>query len=160
MKRTIFMATLALTPALLHAQATMPAQTSSPAVLSARIAPVADFKAAAGKSAAAAPAATPSTVRISTGVVAPKLLNPIVLATAAENRNRVSAANLTVVVSLTVDETGKPQDVALSQSASPEVDRQVLAAISQARFKPGTLDGQPFALPLRLRVVVERGTEY
>ncbi len=158
MKRSIFVATLALTPALLHAQATTPAQTSSPAVLSARIAPVADIKAAASKNAAAA--STPSTVRVSTGVVAPKLLNPIVLTGGAESRNRISAADRTVVVTLTVDETGTPQQVAVSESADPSLDKQVIAAISQARFKPGTLDGQPFALPVRLRVVVERGTEY
>ena len=158
MKRTIFVAALALTPALLHAQATTPAQTSSPAVLSARLAPVADIKAAAAN---AAPAASiPSTVRVSTGVVAPKLLNPIVFDSTAANHAHVASTDLTVIVTLTVDETGKPQQVAISKSTDAELDQQIVAAISQARFKPGTLDGEPFALPLRLRVVVERGTEY
>jgi TonB family protein len=161
MMRSIFVATLALTPALLHAQATVPAQTASPAVLSARFAPVADIKAASGKNAAAAPAAsTPSTVRVSTGVVAPKLLNPITLANTSENRARVASTDVTVVVTMTVDETGKPQQVALSQTADAVLGQEVVEAISQARFKPGTLDGQAFALPLRLRVVIERGTEY
>jgi TonB family protein len=158
MKRTIFVAALALTPALLQAQATTPAQTSSPAVLSARLAPVADIKAAAANAAPAASA--PSTVRVSTGVVAPKLLNPLAFANTAENRAHVAANEVTVVVTLTVDETGKPQQVAVSKSADAVLDQQVVAAISQARFKPGTLDGEPFALPVRLRVVVERGTEY
>ena len=160
MKRSIFVATLALTPALLHAQATLPAQTSSPAVLSARIAPVADIKAASGKNAAAAPAAsTPSPVRVSTGVVAPKLLNPIVLAT-TDNHARVAGADRTVIVTMTVDETGKPQQVAISESAGAGLDQEVVAAISQARFKPGTLDGQPYALPVKLEVIIERGARY
>jgi TonB family protein len=158
MKRTIFMATLALTPALLHAQATMPAQTSSPTVLSARVAPVADIKAASSKNAPAA--SSPSTVRVSTGVVAPKLLNPIVLASTPENRVRVAATDHTLIVTMTVDETGKPQQVAVSQATDAALGQEVVAAISQARFKPGTLDGQPFALPVRLRVIIERGTEY
>jgi TonB family protein len=159
MMRSIFVATLALTPALLHAQATVPAQTASPAVLSARFAPVADIKAAASKNGAPA-ASTPSTVRVSTGVVGPKLLNPITLANTSENRARVASTDVTVVVTMTVDETGKPQQVALSQAADNVLGQEVVAAISQARFKPGTLDGQAFALPLRLRVVIERGTEY
>jgi TonB family protein len=161
MKRTIFVAALALTPTLLHAQAKSPAQTSSPAVLQARIAPVADIKAAAGSNAAnAATSATASTVRVSTGVVAPKLLKPIIFsATAANNLHLTN--DVTVVLTLTVDETGKPGAIAVSESAGNNaIDQEVLTAIGQARFRPGTLDGQPFALPLRLRVVLERGTEY
>jgi TonB family protein len=157
MKRSIFVATLALTPALLHAQATLPAQTSSNTVLQARFAPAVDIKAAA-KSAPAA--ASTSNVRVSTGVVAPQLLQPVSLPAASQNAIHVASRDTTVVVTMMVDATGKPTEVAIAQSSGDSLDQRVLSAISQARFKPGTLDGQPFALPVRLKVVVEHGTEY
>jgi TonB family protein len=156
MKRSIFVATLALTPALLHAQATLPAQTSSNTVLQARMAPVADIKAAAKS----APAAASSNVRVSTGVVAPQLLQPVTLPVANLSMTHLASKDTTVVVTMTVDATGKPTELAVAQSAGDALDQRVVSAISQARFKPGTLDGQPYALPVRLSVVVQHGTEY
>jgi TonB family protein len=134
----------------------MPAQTSSNTVLQARIAPIADIKAAAN----AAPAAASSNVRVSTGVVAPQLLQPVSLPAASQNMIHVASKDTTVVVTMTVDATGKPTELAIAKSAGDSLDRRVISAISQARFKPGTLDGQPCALPVRLSVVVEHGTEY
>ena len=156
MKRSIFVAALALTPALLHAQATLPAQTSPNAVLQARISPIADIKAAAN----AAPAASTSNVRVSTGVVGPKLLHAVSLPVASDNMIHVATKDTTVVVTMTVDATGKPTELAVAKSAGDSLDQKVLTAIGQAHFKPGTLDGQPYALPVRLSVVIERGTEY
>ena len=43
----------------------------------------------------------------------------------------------------------------IEQGFGPVVDQEVLKAVSQFRFEPGTLDGQPFALPVRLQVVIQ-----
>jgi len=154
MTRSIFAAALALTPSLLFAQATSPAPTSSQAVLQARVAAPADLKSANPKT------STGSTVRVSTGIVAPKLTDPVTLSAETGAQIHILAKDVTVVLSLVVDETGKPTNVAVSQSAGTTIDQEVLAAISRQRFQPGTLDGQPYALPVRLQVVIEHGTQY
>jgi TonB family protein len=58
------------------------------------------------------------------------------------------------VVSLTVDADGKPSDLKIVQSVNPIMDKNVLAAVSQYRFTPGTLDDQPTAVPVSLEVVL------
>jgi TonB family protein len=154
MKRSIFVATLALTPALLHAQATLPAQTSAATVLSARAAAPAAIKASA------VDPKTGSKVRVSTGIVAPHIEKGLSFTALPGSHERVLAVQTTVVVNLVVDETGKPTQVAIAKSAGNAVDQEVLAAMQQSHFTPGTLDGQPYALPVRLEVVIERGTQY
>ena len=152
MKRSIFAASLLLTPALLHAQAASPAQT-----LQAHVAPIAAVNAASSAAASAASAKTP--IRVSTGVVGPKLIQFVGLA--ADNlATRVTAQELKVVVDLVVDETGKPTNLAISQSAGDLLDHEVLSSVSQYRFKPGTLDGQPYTLPVKLQVIIEPGARY
>jgi TonB family protein len=151
MKRSIFAATLLLTPALLHAQASAPAQT-----LQAHIAPVAAINAAAS----AAPAASAPAIRVSTGVVGPKLVHSVDLTSDGALHNHLTSNEVTVVVDMTVDENGKPENLVIGQSAGDVVDKAVLAAVSQYRFKPGTLDGQVTALPVALKVIIERGAQY
>jgi TonB family protein len=53
-----------------------------------------------------------------------------------------------------VDEDGKPSDLKISKSLGPIVDKNVLEAVSQFRFKAATLDNQPTAIPLELEVVL------
>jgi TonB family protein len=152
--RSIFAATLLLTPALLHAQATLPAQTSAPAVLLARSAAPADVKASA------ADPKSNAKVRVSTGITAPHLETAISFAALPGAHDRMLAKETTVVVNLTVDETGKPTQLAIAKSAGDAIDQQVLAGLAKSHFTPGTLDGQAYALPVRLEVVIERGTQY
>jgi TonB family protein len=154
MTRSLLVAALALTPALLHAQAASPAQN-----LQARLAPVSAIKSdlkADGKATATAT----TKVRVSTGVVAPRLLAPVDLSMVAKNRSHVVSQDIRVVVTMTVDESGKPAQLAVAQSANENLDQEVLAVLGQARFQPGTLDGQPFPLPVRMQVIIPRGTEY
>jgi outer membrane biosynthesis protein TonB len=47
---------------------------------------------------------------------------------------------------------GVPSDLKIVQSAGPFIDKSVLAAVSQYRFKPGTVSNQPIAIPLNLEV--------
>lgn len=53
-----------------------------------------------------------------------------------------------------VDETGKPTDLTIIRSLGPEMDRNVLKAVNQYRFKPGTLSNQPTEVPVNLEIVV------
>jgi outer membrane biosynthesis protein TonB len=55
---------------------------------------------------------------------------------------------------MTVDATGKPLNLKILRSLGPLMDHNVLAAVSQYRFTPGTLDGQPTAIPVNLEVVL------
>jgi TonB family protein len=150
MTRSVLLAALALTPTLLHAQAISPTQTANPNVLQAR-----SFAPAAIKPATAADSGSP--VRVSTGVVAPKLIKKSDMNAIPGLFETFIPGDVTVVVSMTVDATGKPTDLSIAQGSGPVVDQEVLTAVSQFRFQPGTLDGQPFALPVRLQVVIQHG---
>lgn len=148
MTRSVLLAALALSPALVHAQATSPAQTAAPQVLQARATPPAAIKTATVTDSASA-------VRVSTGVVAPKLIKKADVSAMSGLSDAFIPGDVTVVVSMTVDATGKPTDLSIAQGFGPVVDQEVLTAVSQFRFQPGTLDGQPFALPVRLQVVIQ-----
>ena len=58
------------------------------------------------------------------------------------------------VVAMIVDATGKPSDLKIVRSLGPVMDKNVLAAVSQYRFTPGTLDGEPTAVPVNLEVTL------
>jgi len=152
MTRSVFLAALALTPALVHAQATSPAQTATPQVLQARATPPAALKTATA-------ADSGSSVRVSTGVVAPKLIKKADVNAIPGLAEAFIPGDATVVVNMTVDATGKPTDLSIAQGFGPVVDQEVLNAVSQFRFQPGTLDGQPFALPVRLEVLIQHSAK-
>ena len=148
MKRTIA-AILALSPAMLFAQTSTPAQPSSTPVLLSSLA-----NPAVPASAEAGPAASS---HISTGVLPPKLLsNP-----QGEDATDFSPAALflkrTVVIDLTVDATGKPTDLKVEKSSSDSsLDANAIKAVSEFRFKPAMLNGQPTSIPMRLNYVVQQ----
>jgi len=60
----------------------------------------------------------------------------------------------TVTLSLTVDASGQPRDIAVLQPADPELAQRVVAALAQWRFTPALEKGAPVArkivLPVRL----------
>ncbi len=58
-----------------------------------------------------------------------------------------------VVLSLTVDTQGKPQDLKVSRSGGQGFDDAALAAVQKWRFKPGTCDGDP--MPMEIAVEVD-----
>ncbi len=147
MMRTI-VAILALSPAMLYAQANVPAQPSStPVLLSSLASP-----AASGSNPDGDARATSTTVRVTSGVVPPTLIgNPSV-----ELSPAVPATKQTVVIDLTVDATGKPTNLKIAESSSDRfLDADALNAVSAMRFKPATLDGQPTAVPMRLNYVMQ-----
>jgi TonB family protein len=61
-----------------------------------------------------------------------------------------------VVVRAIVDEQGVPRNVSVTQSAGPVVDRKAVAAVSQYRFKPATIDNQPTWATVSIAIKIEK----
>jgi TonB family protein len=151
--RKVIAATLALTPMLLHAQANSPAQTqtpATPATLQSKLVQPKEFNA----SEADRGTAHVAPVRISTGVVAPKLISTVEIESDSDAVPQGFNLDRKTVVEMTVDATGKPSDLKIVGSLGSVMDRHVLTAVSQYRFTPGTLDGQPTSVPVNLEVVL------
>ena len=128
--RKLIVAILSLSSFMLHAQANTPAQTQ-----------------------VASNGSEPQVKRISTGVIAPKLIYKVDVV-ADSSTARLLNDDTKVVVGMIVDKTGKPSDLKIIQSAGAGVDASVLAAVSQYRFTPGTVSNQPIATPLNLEVLI------
>jgi hypothetical protein len=149
--RKVIAATLALTPMLLHAQANSPAQTqSSPAssTLQSKLVQPKELNASE------AVAHTTNPVRISTGVGAPKLIHTVTIESDSNWIPTGFTFDRKTVVEMTVDATGKPSNLKILNSLGPLMDHNVLAAVSQYRFTPGTLDGAPTNVPVNLQVIL------
>ena len=152
--RKVIVATLALTPMLLHAQANSPAQTQSspaPSTLQSKLVQLKELVASEADH-SIAPTAAP--LRISTGVGAPKLIHTVGIESDSNSLPRGLVLERKTVVAMMVDATGKPSELKILRSLGPVMDRNVLAAVSQYRFAPGTLDGQPASVPVNLEVVL------
>lgn len=91
--------------------------------------------------------------RISTGVIAPKLLSfpKIVVATTDFDSEDLSTQK--AVVSFKVDAEGQPHGVHIIQAVNPVVDARVLAAVSSWHFAPAIQDDQ--LVPMELNLVVQ-----
>jgi TonB family protein len=150
--RKVIVAALALTPMLLHAQANSPAQTqpssSASTTLQSKLVQPKELNA----SEAVAHTTTP--VRISTGVGAPKLIHTVAIESDSDWVPSGFSFDRKTVVEMTVDATGKPSNLKILQSLGPVMDHNVLAAVSQYRFTPGTLDGAPTNVPVNLQVIL------
>jgi TonB family protein len=151
--RTVIVATLALTPMLLHAQANSPAKTqpssSTSSTLQSKLVQPTEFNSEADHGTASV-----APVRISTGVVPPKLIHTIAVESDADLIPKGFNIDRKSVVTMMVDATGKPSDLKIVKSLGPAMDRNVLYAVSQYRFAPGTLNGRPTSVPVQLEVVL------
>jgi len=142
--RKVLVAALALSPVMLHAQATSPAQPQASTVTESKLSAAPDLSSPARP------------LRISTGVIAPKLIKTVDVAPTSEDWEwRVSGINRTAVVSMLVDENGIPSNVKIIRSAGSGIDENVIAAVKQYRFKPGRLDQAPVAVPMNLTVTIQ-----
>lgn len=146
--RKVLVAALALSPVMLHAQATSPAQPRSSA-------PVLESKLAAPAINSSADHATASPIRVTTGVTAPKLVHVVdIPADGAGWAWHVNGIERTAVVSMVVDEKGVPSNLKIVHSIGADMDDNVLAAVKKYRFQPGSLNHQPTAVPVNLEVVI------
>jgi TonB family protein len=115
------------------------------------------FPAAVNASQPADDASTPTpALRVSTGVTGPSILDARKLRLSHNVFDRTIPSEATVVLSLNVDETGKPQDVQVVKSVNKMLDERVIDAVRQFHFKPATLDEQPVPVDMTLNVVVKR----
>ncbi|WP_035347901.1 energy transducer TonB [Edaphobacter aggregans] len=138
--RKAFLAALALSPVLLHAQANSPAQLESKLAAPAAI----------GASDHGTSSAKP--LRVSTGVEIPKLIHSVSVSSDNTWPWAVTGINKTVVVGMVVDPNGVPTDLKIVRSVGPELGKNVLEAVAQYRFKPGTVSKQPVAFPVNLEI--------
>ena len=101
-------------------------------------------------------AASATPVRVTTGVVAPAVLNSSNFTVTPDALAGVGLDKPAVVLALKVNEKGFAQNVRVVRSVNPRVDLQVLEAVRDFRFRPATLDQQPVPVDLELTVVVQR----
>jgi TonB family protein len=99
-------------------------------------------------------ASTP--VRVTTGVVAPTVLNSRDFTVTSDALSGVGAEKPAVVLALRVNEKGMAENVRVVRSVNFRVDQQVLTAAREFRFRPATLNEQPVPVDLHLTVVVQR----
>ena len=136
--RSILATALLAVPSLLPAQAMhtgisqLVASVDAPAVLS---------------QASAVNAAAP---HIYTGLIAPVRLNAMKLAPAVK-----AATPGDVTVEYTVDTAGIPQNVHVTKKLNVLTDEQVVEAVKQIRYTPGTLNGSAVAVPVTLHVAIQ-----
>ena len=150
MIRKIVTSTFVLSPILLLAQASPPAQPktpSPPAEMSSLVQPT---KSTASSNNETAITSTSSPVRVSEGIVAPKLIHSADIKWAGD----ADSTDKIVVVHFTVDPTGKPVNLSVVSSTSPTMNRSVLEGVKQYRFQPGTLDNSPYSVPMNLEIVL------
>jgi TonB family protein len=141
--RRILVASLVLSPILLHAQTNTNLQARSEAPT--LTAPAADT------------GSTSSTaIRYSTGVTAPKVLQTSRIYCTAEELDTPHPDQNTVVVGLLVNEKGEPQDLQIVKSFNERLDERVLAAVQNFRFAPAQLDHQAVPMQMALTVVLQR----
>jgi hypothetical protein len=157
--RKVIVATLALTPMLLHAQANSPAQTQSsptPTTLQSKFVQPNEFN---DSEADRSTVPTSAPLRVSTGVAAPKLIHTVAIESDSDWVPRGFVVDRKTVVEMTVDATGKPSNLKIIQSLGPLMDHNVLAAVGQYRFTPGTLDGAPTTIPVNLQVILRNSPQ-
>ena len=156
MMRTL-VAILALSPALAFAQTNQPAQPRSTPVLDSTLVQPATLRAAVMTDRAE----KSSTIPVSTGVSAPQILHTVSFIVPNDAISKHAAiVEQRVLVNFTVDETGKPINLSIAKSAGAAMDHQILATIGQYRYQPGTLDGQPTAVPVKLEVIIPAENTY
>jgi hypothetical protein len=160
MRIQVVAAALLLSPLMVHAQANTPAQpqaAEAPA-LHASVAMPAGLMSSSAAS-ADVPAANPSARRVSTGVVAPKLIHTVPVEESIVSVQGFALRDREAWVSMIVDETGKPSDLKIVQSAGADLDQNILNSVSQYRYQPGSVSGKIVAVPVNLHVVIRASEE-
>jgi hypothetical protein len=155
-------AALLLSPLMVHAQANTPAQpqaAKAPVLQSSLVTPAGLMLSSASASAAGVPATKPGAVRISTGVVGPKLISTVPVREDTISIVGLAKHDREVLLSMIVDETGKPSDLKIVGSVGGDVERNILDAVSQFRYQPATVSGEVISIPVNLHLVIHEAAE-
>lgn len=143
--RNILVATLVLSPVLLHAQTQSTAQTGTHA-------PVLESRLVSPK--AVDSAASANVVLATSSLLEPRLVKWSNIAVDQMWEDSRINDNRTVTVSMTVDEQGVPSHLKIVDSDDPLINRGVLDAVADYRFTPAVYDKKPTAMPVVLMVHV------
>jgi len=101
-------------------------------------------------------ATAPTPVRVSTGVIAPTVLDSASISLPAGFSASDIPADAQVGLVLTVDANGRPQDIRVVKSLTPFWDARVMDAVRSLHYRPGTVDNQPTPIDLDLTVNITR----
>ena len=101
-------------------------------------------------------ASAPTPVRVSTGVNEPVLIDSPSAVVLDSFTFDAIPNDAQVLLTLTVDEKGQPQDIHIVKSYNPLWNAQVLDAVRNFRYKPGTIDNQPTPVDVDLTVNITR----
>jgi len=93
-------------------------------------------------------------LRVSTGVKAPALVQSVDVAVPQNTVYATIPVGSQVELSLTVDRNGLPQNIQVVKSLNPDRDANVVAAVRQFRFRPGTMDHMPIPVNVNLTVTI------
>ncbi len=100
--------------------------------------------------------ATPHALRVSTGVIAPKLISEPTVDLSSSGFTSQALASREMVVRLQLDKSGTPQDVQIVKAINPEVDARVITALRQYRFEPAKLNDEAVPMSLDLAIHFEQ----
>jgi outer membrane biosynthesis protein TonB len=101
--------------------------------------------------------ATAQAPRVSTGVIAPTLLeSKIGISIPADLPQDAIPVDAQVGLTFVVDEKGKPQDIHVVKGVNPFWDARVVEAVSKFHYRPGTIDAQPIPVDMNLTVNLAR----
>jgi len=134
--RRILTAALLLSPAVLHAQASKQLAGLN---LEARTDALEMAMPAVAGAAASSAIADTAMLRVSTGVLAAKVIHSTQIVYSA---NELNPNVNRVVVKVLVNENGLPQDAKIVSSLNPQLNQRVLEAVQHYRFQPAQLDQQ------------------
>ncbi|MDR3726840.1 MAG: TonB family protein [Terracidiphilus sp.] len=124
---------------------------SASLLLSSLLLPAAAVASTSAADASASTVAKP----VSTGVTSAYLVHTTGIQLPS-NFSPILAGDSEVVLTLTVDEQGKAQNIQLLKSSNPVISERVVEAVQQFRWKPATLDKQPIPREMTLNVEVQR----
>lgn len=99
---------------------------------------------------------TTPNLRVSTGVVAPSIVETAAIAVPQGMISDAVPAGAQVGLSLTVDQNGVPQNIQVVRSLNQAWDASVVDAVRQFRFRPGTIDRKPIPVDVNLTVNITR----
>jgi TonB family protein len=91
-------------------------------------------------------------IRVSTGVSAPALMEPISIELPNGLASDFLPVDKDVELSLTVDPTGQASNVKVVKSVNPYWDALVVDAVQKSHFKPAKLDDRAVAIDMNLTV--------
>jgi hypothetical protein len=94
--------------------------------------------------------------RISTGVIAPQLLESANVVIPQDAYDTILPRQIEVSVNLNVDEKGNAHNVQVLKPFNFDLAQRVVAAVEKFHFRPATLDSQAIPVEMHLTVVVQR----